>query len=123
MTEALEQLAWPEDVEIPQKVLDAPFDSHVPPEYMDELMASEGIQHLRNYHTAVAALRSARHVGDPARIEPLAKMVAHSRNCIALIHYKHPLVKAAASKIMALEAKRAQEARDNALEGRVPERE
>lgn len=112
------ETVWPEDLEIPEGALEKIEDPtlvKVPDIYLEEVMASELVQYLRNYHAAVAARRTARHMGDHKRGEEMGRAVAFARNAIALITHDHPKVRQLADDIMVTETNRARVARKEAL--------
>lgn len=119
MALATEEVVWPEDVDIPDAALGLVEKTElyqVPDAYLEEILASEMVQYLRSYHTAVVARRTARHMGDNKRAEEMSKVIAGARNAIALIHHEHPAVRPLAESIMKLESSRARRVRADAEE-------
>ena len=77
----------------------AKADLSLPNEFQVDSMAAELVDHLANYHKAVAGRKAARSQGDHQRAEQLSKLAAYSRLAAAYIQEQFPGVKALADEI------------------------
>lgn len=91
------------DEHVPQEALDS-VDLAADNAWIVEIMASELVGYLGEYHKTQAALRSAKQVGDHQRAEQLSRAEAFIRTNIAYLQWKYPGAKELAQAIMKAQA-------------------
>ena len=91
---------------IPIEALEA-VDLTMPDDYALDIMASEMVTHLQEYHKLVTQQRAYRQAEDHPRAEQLSKQILGHKMAVAVIQHKHPKAKAMADEMMAINAAQA----------------
>jgi hypothetical protein len=102
------------DDDVPIEALES-VDLELPLEYEDELFAGELLENLAGYHKSELARRAARHQGDSASAEKLARQAAVCRTAAALIQHEHPATRLLYRDIAVAKATQAKRARAELL--------
>ena len=84
---------------IPIEALEG-VDLTMPEDNTVELMASEMVKHLQEYHQLTTLQRAARQAEDHQRAEQLSKAILTAKMAVAVIQHKYPKAKAIADEIM-----------------------
>ncbi len=90
-------------------------DLSLPETFDDDIMGSELLDHLSNFHKAKVGMKAARHSGDHPKAEQLGKLMSYSRLAAAIIQAQNPRAKALADELATVRAKLAKAQRQSVL--------